>query len=162
MQMVWMQLWYIIWGSWSLLASVIMTRAQGTGVRTNVPGPIWFTWITWITSITRGLSPFACALRGALCRTRERRDSVKSVSVFLQDRTDSVKSVWGVPNIWKFAMFFLGSGTDSVKSVFVCLRGRTDSVKLVLVFSRVHRSFPEGRCYSKRCENIWSWKPSFE
>ena len=51
-------------------------------------------------------------------------------------------------------MFFLGSGTDSVKSVFVLLRGRTDSVKLVLVFSRVHRSLPEGRCYSKRCENI--------
>ena len=71
----------------------------------------------------------------------------------------------GFPNIRKFAMFFLGSGTDSVKSVFVVLWGRTDSVKLVLVFSRVHRevagggpgmprSLPEGRCYSKRCENI--------
>ena len=41
-------------------------------------------------------------------------------------------------------MFFLGSDTDVVKSVFVLLRGRTDRVKLVLVFSRVHRSLPEG------------------
>ena len=50
----------------------------------------------------------------------------------------------GCPNNSKLSMFFLGSDTDVVKSVFVLLRGRTDRVKLVLVFSRVDRSLPEG------------------